>query len=268
MTATRKSPRTFAHRGFAAIAPENTVEAVQRAVRAGANAIEIDVRPCADGTPVVFHDAALDASGESRGLTDATGRVAEAEPNVVTSATVGASDATVPTLADVLEGVPDDITLNVELKSPGDNATRPGEALPTDERMVRQRAWRPFVDRVLDTLDREVLFSSFCEGALAAVRERSDRHRLAVLGRDADVIQSVARRIDADAIHPPWSLLIDSPDGYVPPGLPHCATTDLRAVARREGWTVNTWTVRRRSTAQALVNAGVDGIIADYPGLL
>jgi glycerophosphoryl diester phosphodiesterase len=45
-----------AHRGASAIAPENTLEAFERAIEVGADMVEFDVRATADGTLVVVHD--------------------------------------------------------------------------------------------------------------------------------------------------------------------------------------------------------------------
>ncbi len=49
----------IAHRGYSARAPENTLAAVEAALRAGADAVEWDVHVAACGTPVLFHDVAL-----------------------------------------------------------------------------------------------------------------------------------------------------------------------------------------------------------------
>jgi glycerophosphoryl diester phosphodiesterase len=54
----------IAHRGASGSAPENTIAAFERAVRQGADAIELDVRLTADGVPVVLHDATLDRTTE------------------------------------------------------------------------------------------------------------------------------------------------------------------------------------------------------------
>ena len=48
-----------AHRGGSAAAPENTLAALDIAVRGGADAIEVDVLPSRDGHPVVHHDERL-----------------------------------------------------------------------------------------------------------------------------------------------------------------------------------------------------------------
>ncbi len=48
--------RLIAHRGYSAIAPENTMAAFQAAVDSGFDAIELDVNWTKDGVPVVIHD--------------------------------------------------------------------------------------------------------------------------------------------------------------------------------------------------------------------
>ncbi|MGI9605431.1 MAG: glycerophosphodiester phosphodiesterase [Acidimicrobiales bacterium] len=49
----------IAHRGASAAHPENTIEAFTAALEMGADWVELDVRPAADGTPVVHHDPML-----------------------------------------------------------------------------------------------------------------------------------------------------------------------------------------------------------------
>lgn len=47
------------HRGYSAVAPENTLVALDRAVTHGAGAVEFDVQIASCGTPVLFHDVHL-----------------------------------------------------------------------------------------------------------------------------------------------------------------------------------------------------------------
>ena len=49
----------IAHRGYSAIAPENTLAAVERALEVGADAVEWDMHVASCGTPVLIHDASL-----------------------------------------------------------------------------------------------------------------------------------------------------------------------------------------------------------------
>jgi glycerophosphoryl diester phosphodiesterase len=57
----------IAHRGFSAIAPENTLAAFDLAIKHGANSIEFDLQLSADGVPIIFHDATLDRITQSSG---------------------------------------------------------------------------------------------------------------------------------------------------------------------------------------------------------
>ncbi len=52
-----RRPWLVAHRGGAALAPENTLAAFKQAERLGVDAFELDVRLSRDGAVVVFHDA-------------------------------------------------------------------------------------------------------------------------------------------------------------------------------------------------------------------
>jgi len=54
-----KTPLIIAHRGASALAPENTIAAFTRAIDAGSDGVEFDVRLSKDGVPVVVHDATL-----------------------------------------------------------------------------------------------------------------------------------------------------------------------------------------------------------------
>lgn len=57
-----------AHRGCVEIAPENTLEAFQKAVDRGADAIELDVRATSDGEYVVIHDETVDRTTAGSGV--------------------------------------------------------------------------------------------------------------------------------------------------------------------------------------------------------
>jgi len=61
-------PLVIAHRGYSAIAPENTLPSFERALASGADLIELDYHHTRDGELVVLHDYTLDRT------TDATNR--------------------------------------------------------------------------------------------------------------------------------------------------------------------------------------------------
>jgi glycerophosphoryl diester phosphodiesterase len=62
-----------AHRGFSARYPENTLYSFAKAIEAGADIIEFDLRETKDGVPVVLHDPTLDRTTDGSGpVTDYT----------------------------------------------------------------------------------------------------------------------------------------------------------------------------------------------------
>jgi glycerophosphoryl diester phosphodiesterase len=60
--------RVIAHRGAKALAPENTLAAFRLARELGADGVELDVHPTADGELVVIHDHDASRTTDGRGL--------------------------------------------------------------------------------------------------------------------------------------------------------------------------------------------------------
>ena len=60
-------PLVFAHRGGAALAPENTIAAFDNGLALGADGLELDVQLSRDGVVVVHHDRTLDRTTSLRG---------------------------------------------------------------------------------------------------------------------------------------------------------------------------------------------------------
>lgn len=67
----QNSPLITAHRGFAEVAPENTMSAFKAALQAGTDACEFDVHMTKDGVLIVMHDDTVDRT------TDGTGAINE-----------------------------------------------------------------------------------------------------------------------------------------------------------------------------------------------
>ncbi|THE65292.1 glycerophosphodiester phosphodiesterase [Salinadaptatus halalkaliphilus] len=268
------NPAVVAHRCYAGVAPENTVgAAVAAANHEGTTMLEIDVQPAACGTPVVIHDERLEGARRGRPLTDATGLVWETPLEDVQSAHVLGTAETVPTLEALLEAVPATVGINVELKNPGTTELRVGDALDVDERGRRQAVWQPFVERVVadcGAFDGELLFSSFCEGALAALRETAPAYAAAPLvWDDLAAGLEIAERYDCEAIHPPKNAIAGTDlarTEYAGRSATE-PTVDVLERAHDAGRAVTVWTVESWLEAAQLAAAGVDGIIAEYPGL-
>ncbi len=59
-------PLLIGHRGYSAIAPENTLPSFQLALDAGAELVELDYHQSQDGVPMVIHDPILDRTTNAR----------------------------------------------------------------------------------------------------------------------------------------------------------------------------------------------------------
>lgn len=109
----------IAHRGASVDTPENTLAAFEKARELGADGIEFDVQLCADGTPVVIHDATVDRT------TNGSGRVAEMTLMELKQLDAGTwfdpafADQRIPTLEETLAAVGSELLLNIELKGHG-----------------------------------------------------------------------------------------------------------------------------------------------------
>ena len=57
----------IAHRGFSAVAPENTLASLRAGIDAGADALEFDLQFSADGQAFLFHDDTLDRTTDAAG---------------------------------------------------------------------------------------------------------------------------------------------------------------------------------------------------------
>ncbi|MEF8775283.1 MAG: glycerophosphodiester phosphodiesterase [Haloarculaceae archaeon] len=219
----------IAHRGFAEAYPENTIAAVRGATRSGADAIEVDVRRSGSGDLVVCHDATVER------VTDRTGAVADLSAEHLAGLDVLGSGEGVPTLDAVVAELPEDIGLNVEVKERG---------LVAD------------VHETLAGLE-EWWLSSFDSEALAAARRawsptaggRDSVPTALLVGPDAEDPIGTAVGLACRALHPHVDL----------------CTPEFVGAAHDAGLAVNAWTVRSERTARGLVDAGVDGVIADAP---
>ena len=110
--------RIAAHRGGAALWPENSLLAFRNAIALGSDLIEFDVHLTAGGGVAVIHDATLGRTTDGRGAV--ASMTADDLRRVHLKGPGGAATAEhVPMLAEVLEtAAASTVGLLVELKSP------------------------------------------------------------------------------------------------------------------------------------------------------
>jgi glycerophosphoryl diester phosphodiesterase len=139
-----QAPLVLAHKGGLSPYPENTIPAFLWGLTNGAHGVEMDVQRCRTGEVVVFHDYDVDE------LTDGTGTVTEmtlAELQALTYDYRGdfLETAPIPTLEAVLDSLPPDAILDIELK--GEGATTEG----LEEAVARLIISRGIQDRTIIT---------------------------------------------------------------------------------------------------------------------
>jgi len=98
----------IAHRGFSGRYPENTILAFKKAVDAGADIIEFDVRQSKDGKLIVMHDPTVDRT------TDGSGRVDCMTLREIKELDAGMGEK-VPTLEEVIEELGGKIGMNIHM---------------------------------------------------------------------------------------------------------------------------------------------------------
>ena len=172
--------RCIAHRGFAGLYPENTLTAVRQA-GSQADMIELDVRQCRSGEPVVIHDETVDR------VTDDEGKVSDISLATLQGMNVLGTGEGVPSLEAVLRAVPDGVGLNLELKEEG---------------------LAESVAPLLAGVDNPLLLSSFSIDVLKQAKATlPDVDRALLVDSSAEAGIERAASLDCAAIHPHWRLL-------------------------------------------------------------
>lgn len=242
-------PLVVAHRGARRLAPENTLAAARRARALGADAWELDVQFTADGQLVVMHDDTLTRTTDAARLPELAGlapwRVGDVTLAQIHGLHAGADwtpprAEPVPTLEEALRLTRDlDWLVNVEIK---DHAGLRGDDA------IAAAVLEPI--RRLDMLPR-VLFSSFRHDYLRQLRALEPRALLGALveTRPPQEPAALCALLDAAFYHPLHTLLTDA---------------DMAGL-RRAGRGALPWTVNEEADMDALLHAGVSGLITDNP---
>ena len=174
-------PVVIAHRGASYYEPENTVKAIVKAIELGADAVEVDVRACRDGIPVVIHDPHLKRlAGIDKYVKDLTLqelrvlRVFGKEP--------------IPTFEEVLGVVRGKIPLVVEIKEHG-----------IEEEVVKLLENYRVVDNVVVV--------SFHSDILSRVKELNESLRVGLITSKYPMPLHTLREIRACALFPRIDLV-------------------------------------------------------------
>ena len=228
----------IAHRGASGYAPENTFAAFRRAIALGAGFIETDLQLSRDARLVAIHDATVNRTTNGQG---AVHDMTLAELRRLDAGSWFGSEFAgerIPTIEEILEFAnKHDVVFYLEMKPSGSWG---GE-----------------------------------HALISALRESREIARTVVISFDAAILAAV-RKIEPTLM---TGLLFD---GHIPNPLDKAieigarqlavrgdlVTPRLLKEARGHDLQVVCWTVNHPGHMRLLVQAGVDGIISDYPDRL
>lgn len=248
-----RRPLVIGHRGYPAVAPENTRLSFERALQAGVDLVELDYHHSADGVPIVIHDGTLDRT------TDAVARwggkdlaVSGRAARDLTDLHAGlwyqppAPDQRLLTLADAVALIQQSGVTLIERKA-GDPATL--------AQLLHDRSW----------LNRLVV-QSFDWSFLTALHRLEPRQILGALGppgsRDGRKLSDAEKNLS-----PAWLDLVEATGARIVVWNRQVDAKAIRA-AHRRGLRVWVYTINESDPAKTLLNAGVDGIITDNPAVI
>lgn len=258
----------IAHRGFRAIAPENTLLAAQKGFDAGADMWELDVAETSDGTLVVLHDTTLVRTTDAQirfpsnspwnvynftleqlRMLDAGSWYLNADPfQQIASGRVSAKDRAmfaglkIPTLREALE-------LTKTLKWRVNIEIKDSTGFACDSWIVEKTV---ALVRELGMAD-SVLISSFNHSYLKRAKASAPEI-------------SVAALIDKP-IPDPVKTLTELGAIALNPNEQYLDKATVNAV-REAGFGVLPWTVNGPHRMDELLKWGVTGLISDYPDIV
>lgn len=231
--------KVIAHRGFSAKYPENTLIAFEKAIEAGCDGIELDVRLTADGDIVIAHDGDINrmTNGVGEGVIESK-TLAELKKYSFSGRfeeTLGKTP--IATLREYFELVKDhNIFTNVEIKSDYGNYYK----LEKDTiSMIREFG-----------LCERITFSSFNHYSMKLCRELAPEIPCGIL-YGMEEFDAVKRALDVGAVylHPYYKWLMPERVG----------------AAKAVGLGINAWTIDSEEDIRNALDLEVDGIISNHP---
>ncbi|WP_312092293.1 glycerophosphodiester phosphodiesterase [Niallia sp.] len=228
--------KIFAHRGFSAQYPENTMKAFEEAAKAKADGIEIDIQMTRDGEIVIIHDEKVDRT------TNGLGYVQELSYKELRSLNAGhrfkhIEKEAVPTLIELFDWMEHNtITCNIEMKN--NKITYKGMEEKTIE-LIRKYGF-----------ENRIIFSSFNHYSLVHSYRIAPEIETAPLLSDGIYQPWIyANAIGAKGFHPNYKRI----------------SHEIIKSSKDKNIKVRAYTVNNPKTMRALMNEGISAIITDEP---
>ena len=248
MTATAVAAETItmpergicAHRGASGTHPENTLPALQEAVRLGAHMVELDLALTSDGEVVLMHDATVNRT------TDGKGKVLDFDLASLKRLDAGAwkhprfAGTRVPTLVEALAVLPKNIWINLDTKADARFGANPADVVRQVAELV-----------IRSGRQHQTIMAARAEVA-AIARKTAPRIQICSMDRkpnQADYInETIARRTEF------IQLVKSTADGRLPVWV-----RDLKAAGVR----INYFHANEPAEVARLLEAGIDFVLVD-----
>jgi glycerophosphoryl diester phosphodiesterase len=247
-------PQAIAHRGGWGLWPQHTIDGYRRAVDLGVDAIELDVRPSADGVLVVFHDRQVDHVTEAQGAVASLSlaQLQSLDAGYDWSADDGATHPfrgqglRIPTLREVLSTFPDQY-MTIELK--------------TDDAASAEQLCGLL--REFDHEERAIV-AAFRTESLVAFRQACPKTATSASSSEG-LVYWVLHLLRLDVLASPEFEALQ-----IPPTLGPLTVVDHRfvQVTQGRGIPVQVWTIDEKEEMERLIELGVQGIITRRPDRL
>ena len=246
----------IAHKGASGLAPENTMAAFEKALELGVDQIELDVRHTKDEEIIVFHDQRLDRIARDTLGNKINGDVHDYTLEEIKQFDVGSwydshyKDERIPTLKEVLDFVDGRCKVLIEIKH------------------MDHPHYHDFAEKLVEVVLQEkngedwILLQSYEPQYLDEVHELDPliQTKALIVGEDSAPLLAfyietrihMGRATESNrmkAINPHWETL--SPRRIF----------QMHA----KGYEVHAYPVNTKEDMIKMLNAGVDGIITDYP---
>ncbi|MBD3355480.1 hypothetical protein GF361_05905 [Candidatus Woesearchaeota archaeon] len=222
----KKEIKIIGHRGAPKYRSENTLSSFKKAIKLGADMIEVDARLTKDNKVIIMHDPTVDRTTDGKGY---VGNMTLKKIKTLKTK----NNENPPTLQETIDLLKNKKTgINVHIKE------------------------YKAADKVIDTIkknnfQKRTIISSLARKTLARTKEREPKIRTALLISKPRIRYiNIGKKLDCYALHPMY----------------HTITKRMVVRAHNNGFKVNVWTIKNKLQAiKSKVYYKVDGLITDDP---
>lgn len=266
----QNNPLITAHRGFAEVAPENTISAFEAALKAGTDACEFDVHMTKDGVLIVIHDESVDRT------TNGTGLISELTYDYLSTLDAGSwkdpkfTGEKIPTLHQTLTYFQENnmvAVLEIKVADIVDEILEMLYDTKMDKRTViisfaesaisKIRNEKPEIPALLNLYGANYMTGS-AQSKANYISQKADEIGTRYVGPFSFQLEKIDSAILPEVIH---NLRNNIDPGKLPLALDDATITALH----QNGYLIGAWTVDSEENIRDLVTSKVDFLTTNYP---